>query len=140
MGPQKDPHHRYRWWICRHEFELKSLVTLTFFTFLRRLIISSCSEEESSCLFARFLAIFLFRLSIMGWNRIRHFGKSDRRLGQFKAEDSTSGAGYSIVWAARWMSGLELATHGALTWLKRNKLGIEWIDWQHEVAQRWKRR
>ena len=51
---------------------------------------------------ALYLVIFfLFRLSIAGWNRGRLFGKSDNFAteDQFMTDDSTSGAGYSIVWA-----------------------------------------
>ena len=77
-----------------------------------------------------FLVILLFRLSIAGWNRGRIFGERDNFVteDQFMADDSTSGAGNSIVWSARWVSGLDLATHGTLKWLKRSKLGVEWVD------------
>ena len=67
--------------------------------------------------------ILLFRLSIAGWNRGRLFGNRDdfATEDQFMADDTTSRASDSIVRAARWVSGLELATHGTL----RSKLGIE---------------
>ena len=70
--------------------------------------------------------ILLFRLSIAVWNRGRLFGKCDdfATEDQFMADDATSEASDSIVREARWVSGLELATHGTLKWL-RSKLGIE---------------
>ena len=71
--------------------------------------------------------ILLFRLSISGWSRGRLFGKSDdfATEDQFMADDTTRRTSDAIVRAARWVSGLELATHGTLKWLKRSKLGIE---------------
>ena len=86
---------------------------------------SSEDEEESSCFLHFFLSFILFRLLVAGRKRGRLFGKSDNFAteNQFMTDDVTSGAGNSIVWAIRWVSGLELATHGTLKWLKRGLSG-----------------